>query len=562
MRLRQKKDGTTFVHESVGGNMVQTRLDMFKPAEASSSSTYSEDVDREKLAKMVVVMGLSFSFPSHPGFIHYIQRVYNPSFKDFPRNSIKNDIFKFQAEHCHFLRCLFGKFDGRISVTSDMGASVVGNDYFTLTAHWIDHGWNMQKRIIAYEYVDESKTGVYITCIKFMEQNTGPIEPPTSRRRYNDLDDEMGEELGLQCCRSNEFDSYLSQDRENIRDKTGKQQLLSWWKTRIRQFPKLSRMVRDLLSTQASSKQAFSSGRFIIGDHRYSLARDSLEILTEFKRIPSPLKYQTRCLAAFPDQQGFLSRSILYDDSSLSFFCWRMESICIRHLLLHENYVDFENELSVFAMPLLVLNRGSIGNSLVVWSAYTLPSSDPTRWAYTGYVVVVVVVVDDDDYILKSTDAQINKISLFVKVLGHLCCLKEVGSIEGRVGVHHLDDSLQDTILFLNTTNIATSTNLSCVTSTAKTHGTFATAGSDGAFNFWDKDSKQRLKAMSRCSQPIPCSAFNNDGSIYAYAVCYDWSKGAENHNPSTAKTYIYLHFPQESDVKGKPRIGGSSSRK
>jgi hypothetical protein len=28
----------------------------------------------------------------------------------------------------------------------------------------------------------------------------------------------------------------------------------------------------------------------------------------------------------------------------------------------------------------------------------------------------------------------------------------------------------------------------------AQVHHTFATAGSDGAFNFWDKDSKQRLK--------------------------------------------------------------------
>ncbi|XP_058098477.1 protein RAE1-like isoform X5 [Magnolia sinica] len=63
-------------------------------------------------------------------------------------------------------------------------------------------------------------------------------------------------------------------------------------------------------------------------------------------------------------------------------------------------------------------------------------------------------------------------------------------------------------------------------------HHTFATAGSDGAFNFWDKDSKQRLK------------------------VCYDWSKGAENHNPAAAKTYIFLHTPQESEVKGKPRLG------
>lgn len=30
-------------------------------------------------------------------------------------------------------------------------------------------------------------------------------------------------------------------------------------------------------------------------------------------------------------------------------------------------------------------------------------------------------------------------------------------------------------------------------------------------FNVW--------QAMQRCSQPIPCSAFNNDGSIFAYAV-------------------------------------------
>ncbi|KAF3674393.1 mRNA export factor [Capsicum annuum] len=162
---------------------------------------------------------------------------------------------------------------------------------------------------------------------------------------------------------------------------------------------------------------------------------------TEFKRIISPLKYQTRCLAAFPDQQGFL-----------------------------------------------------------------------------------------------------------------------VGSIEGRVGVHHLDDSqLSKNFTFKchregNEIYAVNSLNFH------PTHGTFATAGSDGSFNFWDKDSKQRLKAMSRCSQPIPCSAFNNDGSIYAYAVCYDWSKGAENHNP-TAKTYIYLHFPQESEVKGKPRIGTSGRK-
>ncbi|KAG2396279.1 Protein RAE1-like protein [Vigna angularis] len=137
----------------------------------------------------------------------------------------------------------------------------------------------------------------------------------------------------------------------------------------------------------------------------------------------------------------------------------------------------------------------------------------------------------------------------------------QVGSIEGRVGVHHLDDSQQgknftfkchregNEIYSVNSLNFH------------PVHHTFATAGSDGAFNFWDKDSKQRLKAMLRCNQPIPCSTFNSDGSIFAYSVCYDWSKGAENSNPTTAKTYIFLHLPQESEVKGKPRIGATGRK-
>ncbi|CAI9103985.1 OLC1v1002587C3 [Oldenlandia corymbosa var. corymbosa] len=136
-----------------------------------------------------------------------------------------------------------------------------------------------------------------------------------------------------------------------------------------------------------------------------------------------------------------------------------------------------------------------------------------------------------------------------------------VGSIEGRVGVHHLDDAQQsknftfkchrdnNDIFSVNSLNFH------------PVHHTFATAGSDGAFNFWDKDSKQRLKAFTRCPQPIPCSSFNNDGSLYAYSVCYDWSKGAENHNPATAKTHILIHQVQEGEIKGKPR-GVSSNRR
>jgi mRNA export factor len=83
------------------------------------------------------------------------------------------------------------------------------------------------------------------------------------------------------------------------------------------------------------------------------------------------------------------------------------------------------------------------------------------------------------------------------------------------------------------------------------------TTGADGAFNFWDKDSKQRLKAMGKANAPIPCGNFNREGNIYAYAVSYDWSRGYAEYNPTTAKHYILLHSPNDQEVKSRARPSG-----
>lgn len=85
------------------------------------------------------------------------------------------------------------------------------------------------------------------------------------------------------------------------------------------------------------------------------------------------------------------------------------------------------------------------------------------------------------------------------------------------------------------------------------TFGTFATAGSDGTIHFWDKDSKQKLKGFNRCPAPITATTFNRDGTIFAYSVSYDWSKGHEHHNPSS-KNFIFLHATEESEVRPKKK--------
>ena len=64
-------------------------------------------------------------------------------------------------------------------------------------------------------------------------------------------------------------------------------------------------------------------------------------------------------------------------------------------------------------------------------------------------------------------------------------------------------------------------------------------------------------------ARPLPprLSLHRRDGSIYAYAASYDWSRGYSEYNPATAKHHIFLHAPQEVEVKSRNRPAGGARR-
>lgn len=97
-------------------------------------------------------------------------------------------------------------------------------------------------------------------------------------------------------------------------------------------------------------------------------------------------------------------------------------------------------------------------------------------------------------------------------------------------------------------------------------YGTFTTAGSDGrhshrsrrriadtislgTFHAWDKDAKHRLKGHPSVGGPITATSFNRTGSIFAYSVSYDWSKGYAFNNPQSPNK-VMLHAFAPEDVK------------
>jgi mRNA export factor len=89
-------------------------------------------------------------------------------------------------------------------------------------------------------------------------------------------------------------------------------------------------------------------------------------------------------------------------------------------------------------------------------------------------------------------------------------------------------------------------------------HGTFSTAGSDGTFHFWDKDAHNRLKGYPSAGGPISATGFNKDGSIFAYAVSYDWHKGFAYNTPQHVnKVMLHPIAPQECEPRAATATAG-----
>ncbi|KAG5642722.1 hypothetical protein DXG03_002298 [Asterophora parasitica] len=154
-----------------------------------------------------------------------------------------------------------------------------------------------------------------------------------------------------------------------------------------------------------------------------------------------------------------------------------------------------------------------------------------------------------------------------------------VGSVEGRVAIQYVEDKDSANNFSFKChrrDNVPNSKDQALVyavndISFHPVHGTFSTCGSDGTIHFWDKDARTRLKStLPRNSQiritpltivpafesapgPITSTAFNRNGSIFAYAVSYDWSKGHSGNTPGHPNK-LMLHACKDEEVRKRPR--------
>lgn len=129
-----------------------------------------------------------------------------------------------------------------------------------------------------------------------------------------------------------------------------------------------------------------------------------------------------------------------------------------------------------------------------------------------------------------------------------------LGSIEGRVAINYINDAEVSKNFAFKCHREAPEVFAVNAVAFHPAYGTFATCGSDGSYQFWDMESKHRLKSFTRGNAPVSCANFSHDGALFAYGVSYDWGKGAEAHNPTTAKNYVMIHAVQDSEIKPRAK--------
>jgi len=137
-----------------------------------------------------------------------------------------------------------------------------------------------------------------------------------------------------------------------------------------------------------------------------------------------------------------------------------------------------------------------------------------------------------------------------------------VGSVEGRVAVHYVDDKDSSRSYSFRCHRQEKSpaerdNHLIYAINDMTFHpvyGSVTTCGSDGAVNVWDLDGRTRLKAFNKHPGPITASAYNGTGSIMAYAISYDWHRGHAGMIPGHPNR-VMLHACKDDEVKKKSVI-------
>jgi len=115
---------------------------------------YNYEKCRKALGRMIILDELPFNFIENQGFKSFC-KVMQPRFDVSSRLTIWRDCLKIYLVEKEKLKKALK--DQRLCLTTETWTSIQNINYMCLTAHWIDEGWNLNKRILNFCQVSNHK---------------------------------------------------------------------------------------------------------------------------------------------------------------------------------------------------------------------------------------------------------------------------------------------------------------------------------------------------------------------------------------------------------------------
>lgn len=129
------------------------------PQSATRSGTFSHARFVELVIEAIVRHDLPFAFVEYER-IRTVFTYICSSLKLPCRNTVKARVLDmFESEKVK-LQTLLSSVKGRISLTADLWQSVATDGYLTVTAHFVDSEWILQKKIISFCHMPPPHNGV------------------------------------------------------------------------------------------------------------------------------------------------------------------------------------------------------------------------------------------------------------------------------------------------------------------------------------------------------------------------------------------------------------------
>ncbi|XP_031378256.1 zinc finger BED domain-containing protein RICESLEEPER 2-like [Punica granatum] len=117
---------------------------------------------RELLIAAIIMHDLPLAFVEYTA-IRSVFAYLRESVPVISRNTARADVLKVYKKEKSRVKSLLEKASGRICLTSDLWTSIATDGYLSLTAHFIDKNWSLQKRILNFSPMPPPHTGVALS---------------------------------------------------------------------------------------------------------------------------------------------------------------------------------------------------------------------------------------------------------------------------------------------------------------------------------------------------------------------------------------------------------------